>query len=176
MAWKIKKAQAIYTMALFAIAAVLTGCAYCGYSLKGGSIPPQAQTIQVDYFPNNATQVNPVLSQLLTEKLRDKFLRETRLKATKADPDMHFSGRITGYSIAPVGVSGSGQAQTSRLTITVRAKFESKYSPKNNFDTDFTAYGDFPASQSFAAIESTLADDICNRLVQEIFNRSILDW
>ena len=45
-----------------------------GYSFTGASIPPNAKTISVSTFPNNAATVNPQLSQKLTDDLRNLFL------------------------------------------------------------------------------------------------------
>ena len=51
-------------------AALLTGCGVAiKYSLSGASIPPDARTFSVAYFPNNATMVSPILSSTLTEAL-----------------------------------------------------------------------------------------------------------
>ena len=62
---------------------LLAGCGYkVNYSLSGASIPPDAKTFSVAYFPNNAPMVAPILSSTLTDALRDKFTRQTRL--TKA--------------------------------------------------------------------------------------------
>ena len=49
---------------LFSLCAVLlTGCGVAiKYSLSGASIPPDAKTFSVAYFPNNATMVSPILS------------------------------------------------------------------------------------------------------------------
>ena len=46
---------------------MLTGCKI--YSFTGASIPPQAKTVSVSYFVNNAAVKQPMLSQLLTEAL-----------------------------------------------------------------------------------------------------------
>ena len=66
---------------LFSLCAVLlTGCGVAiKYSLSGASIPPDAKTFSVAYFPNNATMVSPILSSTLTEALVDIFTRRTRL-------------------------------------------------------------------------------------------------
>ena len=49
---------------------LLAGCGYkVNYSLSGASIPPDAKTFSVAYFPNNATMVSPILSSTLTEAL-----------------------------------------------------------------------------------------------------------
>ena len=74
--------------------AVTLLCNSCGYkvtyNLSGGSIPPEAKTFSVAYFPNNAPMVSPTLSKMLTEALRDKFLRQTKLQMVNEDGDFAF--------------------------------------------------------------------------------------
>ena len=66
-------------------AALLTGCGVAiKYSLSGASIPPDARTFSVAYFPNNATMVAPILSSTLTDALVDMFTRRTRLMQKRA--------------------------------------------------------------------------------------------
>ena len=64
-------------------ALLFAGLAGCGvsvkYSLSGASIPPDARTFSVAYFPNNATMVSPILSSTMTDALVDIFTRRTRL-------------------------------------------------------------------------------------------------
>ena len=46
---------------------VAVSCGYkVTYNLSGGSIPPEAKTFSVAYFPNNAPMVAPTLSNVLT--------------------------------------------------------------------------------------------------------------
>ena len=52
----------------------------CGiYSFSGASIPPEAKTVSVQYFPNNAQLVNPLLSNTITNALNDMFVNQTTL-------------------------------------------------------------------------------------------------
>ena len=67
----------IFRFSLLAIAAVMTGCGVSiKYSLSGASIPPDAKTFSVAYFPNNATMVSPILSSTLTEALAEIYLAQ----------------------------------------------------------------------------------------------------
>ncbi|MFN5922150.1 MAG: hypothetical protein ACK45I_12685, partial [Bacteroidota bacterium] len=60
----------------------------CGiYSHTGASIPPEAKTFSVDYIGNVSSIVAPTLSQVLTEKLKQKFINETQLKLAQSDGD-----------------------------------------------------------------------------------------
>ena len=54
-------------LAIVVIGMTLNGCGYkVTYNLSGGSIPPEAKTFSVAYFPNNAPMVAPTLSNVLT--------------------------------------------------------------------------------------------------------------
>ena len=91
----------IFTITLFTIASLCfaSGCGYkVTYNLSGGSIPPEAKTFSVAYFPNNAPMVAPTLSNVLTEGLRDKFSRQTRLQQVEEGGDFAFEGEITNYT------------------------------------------------------------------------------
>ena len=78
---------------------LLTSCGVAiKYSLSGASIPPDAKTFSVAYFPNNATMVSPILSSTLTEALVDMFSRRTRLQQVEEGGDFAFEGEIVGYT------------------------------------------------------------------------------
>jgi hypothetical protein len=67
----------------------------CGiYSHTGASVPPDAQTVSVSYITNMASIVNPLLSQNMAEKLRQKFVNETPLKLTQSEGDLTFAGKF----------------------------------------------------------------------------------
>ena len=111
------------------LAAVVTllcvGCGYkVTYNLSGGSIPPEAKTFSVAYFPNNAPMVAPTLSNVLTEGLRDKFSRQTRLQQVDEGGDFAFEGEISNYSSTTASVSSGDYALQNRLTITVKVNFQ----------------------------------------------------
>ena len=87
-------------------AALFTGCGVAiKYSLSGASIPPDAKTFSVAYFPNNATMVSPILSSTLTEALVDIFTRRTRLMQVDEGGDFAFEGEIVNYTSTTASVS-----------------------------------------------------------------------
>ena len=100
----------------------------CGmYSFTGASIPPEAKTVSVALFPNQADLVQPILSQTFTEALRDRFVSQTSLTLVPRNGDLALEGEITGYTTEPVAISGSQQAAQIRLKITVNVRFTNKY-------------------------------------------------
>ena len=86
-------------IAFMAATLLLSGCGVAiKYSLSGASIPPDAKTFSVAYFPNNATMVSPILSSTLTDALIDIFSRRTRLQQVEEGGDFAFEGEITNYT------------------------------------------------------------------------------
>ncbi len=148
----------------------------CKVSLSGIAIPESASSVSVELFDNGAALTNPAFPQQFTEALRDKFLRETRLRVLPMGGDLGFTGRITGYSIMPVAVGGNETAALTRLTVTVSVEYNNTMQPEKNFTKTFSRFADFDSTQPLSAVESGLLDDISRQLVQDIFNQAFLDW
>ena len=84
---------------LFLFLISITLISNCGiYKFNGGSTG-DAKTIQVDFFPNQASLIEPQLSQRFTQDMQDLFLRQTNLDLTNSGGDLRFEGEITGYRI-----------------------------------------------------------------------------
>lgn len=148
----------------------------CHYSLTGASISPEVKTVSVDYFKSTAQQAPPILEQQFTEALRDIFISQTNLNLTDGQGDLHFEGKIVGYSSRAVSVSTDQIANAERLTISVRVKFVNSKEPKDNFDRTFTKFQDYDASQNLQDIERELIEDINQQLVQSIFDAAVSNW
>jgi hypothetical protein len=151
-----------------------SGCGF--YSHTGASVHPDAKTFSVAYIPNLSSIVAPTLSQVLTEKLKQKFINETQLKLAETDGDMEFSGKITDYRTAPIGVQGNQTNAVNQLTINVEITFENKKDEKKNFTQVFTTFVNFPADQNLAAIETDLIRQATDQLVTDIFNKAFINW
>jgi hypothetical protein len=150
----------------------------CGiYSFSGTNIHPDVQTIQIDYFPNNALLVEPNLSQTFTIEIQDLFLRQTNLSLVKSDGDLQFEGEITGYKINPMTATAQQTAAQNRLTITVNVRFFNSIVEEDNFERSFSHYYDYPANTQL--VGSALDDAfiiILERITQDIFNASVAKW
>ncbi len=152
-------------------------CGSCGiYTQSGASIHPDAKTFSVGYIGNNATIVAPTLSQVLTEKIKTKFINETPLKLTTAEGDLFFSGKITSYITAPAAITGSQTNAVNRLSVTVEITCENKLEPEKSFTQSFTNFVDFDAQQDFATLENDLIVKIVEGMVQDIFNKAFINW
>ena len=65
----------------------------CGiYSFTGAAISSETKTISVGFFPNYSKQVQPSLSQVFTEKLKDVFISQTTLDLILKDGDLQLNG------------------------------------------------------------------------------------
>ena len=154
------------------------GCIFMkgGYSLSGASIPEAAKTFSVAYFPNNAPMVSPTLSTTLTEALKDKFSRQTKLQLVEEGGDFAFEGEITGYASTTASVSSDDYAVLNRLTITVRVKFTNAVDPNASFTQTFTAFTEYDSQQLLTDIQTTLDEEVVKQLVTDIFMASASNW
>ena len=158
-------------------AAVLTGCGVAiNYSLSGASIPPDAKTFSVAYFPNNAPMVSPILSSTLTESLVDIFSRRTRLTQVDEGGDFAFEGEIVNYVSTTASVSSSEQAVLNRLTITVKVRFTNALDEKASWNRIFSAFADYDTNILLTEAEGTLIPEIVDQLVTDIFQASASNW
>lgn len=155
----------------------LTGCGVAiKYSLLGASIPPDAKTFSVAYFPNNATMVSPILSSTLTDALVDMFSRRTRLMQVDEGGDFAFEGEITNYTSTTASVSSDDYALLNRLTITVKVRFTNALDEKASWSRTFSAYEDYESTQLLTEVEGTLIPEIVDKLVTDIFQASASNW
>lgn len=167
--------RSISLVSLFLIFSFLmTGCGV--YSFTGASIPPEAKTVSIITFPNKAELVQATLSQTFSDKLRDKFGSQTSLDLVPRNGDLHFEGEITGYTTEPVAISGDQKAQQIRLKITVNVRFVNKFDPKASFETSFSRYRDYDSSLDLRSVEDGLISDIGDELVEDIFNKAVVNW
>ncbi len=148
------------------------------YSFTGASIPPDSKTVSIQNFPNMAPLVNPMLSSKITEDLKDKFLMQTSLNLVNQSGDLDFKGKITDYYTQPVAIQGGeiSVAAMNRLTITVSVQFTNKQDPKANFDNTFSRYADYESSKNLQDVEAELVDEIVKELIQDIFNKAVVNW
>ncbi len=149
----------------------------CGvYSFTGASIPPEAKTISVLYFPNKSPLVEPTLSPLFTDGLRDKFTRQTNLEMVERNGDLAIEGEISEYDTKPVAIQGDQTAAMNRLTISITVRFVNRYEPDKDFDTKFTQFKDYPSTEDLNNIKADLFDELIDMLSDDVFNKAVVNW
>jgi Rare lipoprotein B len=163
----------INTLLILIAAFLLTGCGI--YSFTGASIPAEAKTVSVQHFPNNANLVNPVLSDMITNTLRDYFMNQTTLDGVNDNGDLAIEGEIIDYKTSPTAITGD-QAALNRLTITVNVRFYNRYDESKNFEQKFSQYEDYPSNQELNSIQDNILDNIVQKLCEDIFNKAVVNW
>lgn len=164
-------------LAYICLIALLYGVSSCGiYSFSGASISNEVKSVSINPFKNVASLAPPVLSNTLTEALKDKFSSETNLIPLNSDGDLIFSGRITNYSINPFAIQTDETASKNRLSITVKVKFVNIIDEESNYDKTFSRYADYESSQDFTSIEESLNEEIVSQLIDDIFNEAFTNW
>ena len=162
------------TMVLVMVLALL--CQGCGiYSFSGASIPAEARTVSVAYFPNHAQLVNPSLSNNLTNALRDAMTNQTTLDVVESGGDIAFEGEITDYKTSPVAITGQTAAM-NRLTVTVKVRFSNRLDETKDFEQSFSRYEDYPSDQDLNSVQESLTSTIIDQLVEDIFNKTLVNW
>ena len=146
------------------------------YSLSGASIPPDAKTFSVAYFPNNALMVAPILSATLTDELTQRFASRTSLVQVEEGGDFAFEGEIVGYSSTTSSVSSGDYALQNRLTISIKVKFTNAIDDKMSFNRNFSAYADYDSTKLLTEVEGELIPQIVEQLVTDVFQAAASNW
>jgi hypothetical protein len=156
---------------------ILTSCFTLRYDMKGGAdIDPKIQTVSVQYFNNRAPRVEPSLSQKVTDGLKEYMESNTKLRVVNTIGDVDFSGEITDYKIEPIAITSGDQAAKTRFTITIRVKYTNSINPDESFDSNFSRFREFESARDLSSVESGLTDEILNEIIEQIFNKTFVNW
>jgi hypothetical protein len=146
------------------------------YSFTGASISPDIKTVSITNFSNNALIVNPLLSSILTEKLRDRFITTSNLSPVQKNGDLSFEGTIITYNTAPIAIQANETASQNRLTVVVSVKFVNKKDEKQNYESSFSRFADYQSGLPFSSVEDELSRKVSEQLVDDIFNKAVVNW
>lgn len=161
---------------LAAILLTVAGGCKVTYSFSGTSIQSDVKSVTVNFVEYKALKVNPTLSNDLTEALKDKFKKLTKLEQVEMDGDLELSATVTGYEVRAASVTADEVAAQNRLTVTVSLKFTNRKYPEDDFEKNFSAYSDYDSSNSLDSVEATLTEEIVDKLVEDMFNASVAQW
>lgn len=161
---------------LFTGLLVFAGCTLPKYSFTGAAVPENVKTISIATFPNYASLAPPALSQTFTETLKDIFIRQTSLTMVGKNGDLQMDGQITDYRIAQEAISGQEQATLNRLTITVKVNYVDTKNPDNSYEQSFSNFAQFDSDANPSDVQDQLIDEINEKMVQDIFNRTLGNW
>ena len=169
-------AKAAAWIAVCIIVPTFQGCVP-SYKFNGSALNYDVyKTIDITEFPIRAALVYPPLQQTFENKLLDTVTRQTRLQEIDGNSDLEMTGEITGYSLSPQSVGEDAYATETRLTITVRVKYTDTKNSANNIDQSFSAYRQFSSSLMLTDVQDDLCNEICDELVDLIFNATLGNW
>ena len=165
---------------LILVALTLQGCGI--YNFTGGNVGT-AQTFQVNYFQNYATQnpgstFEPGMDRDFTLALQDRILNQTSLDLIGSGADLIYEGEIVEYRVSPMSATAQSTAAQNRLSIAVKVRFYNNTveDGSKDFDQRFSFFFDYDANAQLSAIKSQAHEAIFERLTQDIFNESLADW
>lgn len=171
------RAQIFHIYKIFLLLTIVVFTSGCGiYSFTGASIPPEAKTISVQFFPNKAQLVEPILSPLFTDALRDILVNQTVLEMTNSGGDLSFEGEITSYTTTPVAIQSDQTAALNRLTIKVNVRFFNKFEPEKDFEQEFSQFLDYASDKDLSTIKEDLITSLNDMIVTDIFNKALVNW
>lgn len=146
------------------------------YNFTGSSISPEIKTIAISNFTNDAGQGPPRMAQNFTERLKDYYASNTNLRIIKSNADLYLEGAIVSYALTPLAPTGAETASQNRLTINVKYKYENTRDTTQTVSQTASQYADFPQNVSFSSVENDKIDEIFEKLLLDIFQKTTANW
>jgi hypothetical protein len=157
---------------------ILPGC--INYSFTGTNIDPSIKTMSINNFENNSGEGPSFLTTLVSEEFRNYFQRNSNLKLVNNGGDIEIEGQILSYSFSPAAIQSDDRlgdiAGANRLTIRLQVKYRNSKDPKQDFEQSFSSFADFPQNVNISAIDERSIRQITERMVQDVFNKTLANW
>ncbi len=156
----------------------------CGvYTFTGASIHPDTKTLSIAQFANNALLGPSDMGNLISEKLREYFERNTSLTFVPEGGDIQLNGHVESYTISPTAPTGAtqlklGYASLTRLRIVTAVSYTNLYDTTFEFqDKKFSFFLDFNQNdQDITTNEYRFVEEILDQITIDIFNQSLANW
>ena len=158
---------------------LLVGCKY--YSFTGASIPQGAETVQVNFFVNNAANevgsvFEPGLDRDFTNAVQEMLLNQTNLDLTNVNGHLIYDGEIVNYRVTPMTATAQETAAQNRLTMSVNVRYFNTLNEDDDFEKKFSFFFDFDAATQVQSIQTEAHEILFERITQDIFNESLAKW
>ncbi|MDX5423001.1 MAG: LPS assembly lipoprotein LptE [Hymenobacteraceae bacterium] len=164
-----------YTLSL-----LLLVCSGCGvYSFTGTSIAPDIKSIAIQNFENSTGEGPANLTQIVTNNFKDYYRRNTNLLILQRDADLQLEGQIVSFTYTPAAVQREGIndiAALNRLTLGIQVRFTNAKNPDESFDRLFTISQDFQQGIDVTQIPPASINELTERLVTDVFNKTVANW
>ena len=147
------------------------------YKFDGASVDYNVvKTISIQDFPNQARLVYPTLSATFSDALRNKYVRQTRLKIVDNNADLELEGEITAYDVKGLAVKDNAYASMTELSITVKVRYANNKKPSDDLEQSFTSSRPFPNTQALDQVQDQLIPEIVDDLIDQIYNTTLGNW
>ena len=158
---------------------LLVGCKF--YSFTGASIPEGAETVQVNFFVNNAANevgsvFEPGLDRDFTNAVQEMLLNQTNLDLTNVNGHLIYEGEIVNYRVTPMTATAQETAAQNRLTMSVNVRYFNTLNEDDDFEKKFSFFFDFDAATQVQSIQTEAHEILFERITQDIFNESLAKW
>ena len=161
---------------LLVLLLVLQACSV-SYKFNGASINYQTtKSISIADFPNNAALVYPQLSNMLSETIRDQYVRQTRLQVLTKGGNLELEGEIVGYELTPMAISADSYASETKLTLTVKVSFTNNVAPEESFERTYSAFPVFDATKLLTDVQEELCNTMVAEIAENIYNDTVARW
>jgi MoxR-like ATPase len=152
----------------------LAGCAY--YSFTGATIPAHLNTIAIPLVVDNSANTIPSLGDELTERLVNRFVRQTRLSLApnEAEADAVLTVEIQRYNNAPSSISGEERAARNRVTISVSVVYLDQVGEEEILRRTFSNFEEYDPLNIEAEVDAAIA--AVENVADDIFTAATSDW
>lgn len=156
---------------------VLGACSIDFYKFNGASIDyTKTKTIQIDNFPIRSAYVWSPMQSIFQNRLTDIFAQQTKLRQVKRGGDLQLAGEIVGFDQFNKGISSDGYSSQVQLKMTVNVRFTNNVNHKEDFEKQFSATAEYPATQQLVSVQEELVTQMTKDITDQIFNATVANW
>jgi hypothetical protein len=149
----------------------------CAYSFTGASVPAHWETISIPLFDDESGFGQPSLREDVTNTLIQKFQQDNTLRlADRQSANVELRGAITSViADQPIAVAQGAQASRLQLSIKTRVTLIDHVKNKEVWSKDFSATGDYSATEGQSGRESGLQQAIEN-ITDDLLLETVSSW
>jgi hypothetical protein len=165
-----------FSLLLVSLIMIFNSCAI-SFTFNGANIDyTKTKSISIVDFSNVAELVHPPLAQEFSEKLKDKYTKQTRLRLLKNNGDLHLEGEIVGYDLTPMSIGQDAYSSETKLTLTINVRFTNKANPQDDFEKKYSVYRAFDSSRMISDAQDEILPQMIEDITDNIYNDTVAKW
>lgn len=154
----------------------MAGCTI-SYKFNGTVIDYNViKSISIEDFTNQAAMVYAPLTNVLNERIKDTYTRQTRLNLIDRNADLELSGEVVGYDITPMAVNANSMAAETRLTLRVNVRYTNNTNHEEDFEKTYSAYRNFDSNLMLNDVQDQLIEELVDEICDNIYNDTVANW